>query len=62
MQKIMIRETQSFIDRREEDFVDKNNRRESIGKSGSSRTTPGRHGRECPPVRAGPRWFASVPS
>ncbi len=30
MQKIMIRETQSFIDRREEDFVDKNNKKESL--------------------------------
>jgi hypothetical protein len=26
----MIRETQSLIDRREEDLVDKNNRRESL--------------------------------
>jgi hypothetical protein len=26
----MIRKTQSLIDRREEDFVDKNNRRESL--------------------------------
>jgi hypothetical protein len=30
MQKIMIRETQSFIDRRKENFVDKNNKRESL--------------------------------
>jgi hypothetical protein len=30
MQEIMIRETQSFIDRREEDSVDKNNKRESL--------------------------------
>jgi hypothetical protein len=35
---------------------------DNIGKSGSSRTTPGRHGRECPPVRADPRWSAPVPS
>jgi hypothetical protein len=30
MQKIMIRETQSFVDRREENPVDKNNKRESL--------------------------------
>ncbi len=30
MQEIMIRETQSLIDRRKEDPVDKNNRRESL--------------------------------
>ncbi len=30
MQEIMIKETQSSIDRREEDSVDKNNRRESL--------------------------------
>jgi hypothetical protein len=30
MQKIMIRETQSFVDRRKENFVVKNNKRESL--------------------------------
>ncbi len=30
MQEIMIRETQSFIDRRKEDSIDKNNKRESL--------------------------------
>ncbi len=30
MQEIMIRETQSLIDRRKENFVDKNNKRESL--------------------------------
>jgi hypothetical protein len=30
MQKIMIRETQSFVDRRKENSVDKNNKRESL--------------------------------
>jgi hypothetical protein len=30
MQKIMVRETQSLVDRREENSVDKNNRRESL--------------------------------
>jgi hypothetical protein len=30
MQEIMIKKTQSFVDRREENFVDKNNRRESL--------------------------------
>jgi hypothetical protein len=30
MQKIMIRETQSLVDRRKEDSVDKNNRKESL--------------------------------
>ncbi len=30
MQKIMIRETQSLVDRRKENCVDKNNKRESL--------------------------------
>jgi hypothetical protein len=30
MQEIMIKETQSLIDRREENSVDKNNKRESL--------------------------------
>jgi hypothetical protein len=30
MQKIMIRKTQSFVDRRKADFVNKNNKRESL--------------------------------
>jgi hypothetical protein len=30
MQKIMIRETQSLINRREKDSVDKNNKKESL--------------------------------
>jgi hypothetical protein len=30
MQKIMIRKTQSFVDRRKKNSVDKNNRRESL--------------------------------
>ncbi len=31
-----------------------------IGKSGSSRTTRGRRGRECPPIRVDSHWFVSV--
>ncbi len=30
MQEIMIKETQSFVDRRKENFFDKNNKRESL--------------------------------
>ncbi len=33
------------------------NQHSIIGKFGSSRTTRGRHGRECPPVRAGPPQY-----